>query len=74
MSKAIIGILAVAGIFHLLLVIVPIMNTLRASISGKSKSGVHFFCCFHPLVSLFFSFVLDRACIKAKLMNLLRVI
>ncbi|MGI9319359.1 MAG: hypothetical protein ACR2QW_18675 [bacterium] len=37
MSKAIIGALAVAGIFHLLLVIVPIINTLRASISGKSK-------------------------------------
>jgi hypothetical protein len=37
MSKEIIGILAVAGIFHLILVIVPVMNTLRASISSKSK-------------------------------------
>ena len=37
MSKALIGILAVVGIFHLLLVIVPVRNTLRAPISGKSK-------------------------------------
>ena len=37
MSQAIIGILVVVGIFHLLLVIVPIINTLRAPISGKSK-------------------------------------
>ena len=37
MSKTIIGILAVAGIFHLILIIVPILDTLRASISGKSK-------------------------------------
>ena len=37
MSTAIIGFLAVTGIFHLILVVVPIMNTLRASISGISK-------------------------------------
>jgi len=37
MSKVQIGMLAVAGIIHLLLVIVPIVTTVRASISAKSK-------------------------------------
>jgi hypothetical protein len=37
MSKAIIGFLAVAGAFHLILIIMPVMRTLGASISAKSK-------------------------------------
>ena len=37
MDKALIGFLAVLGIFHLLLVVVPITTTLRTSISGRSK-------------------------------------
>ena len=37
MSSAIIGILAVVAIAHVLLVIVPLLATLRAPISGKSK-------------------------------------
>jgi hypothetical protein len=37
MDKALIGFLVVLGILHLLLVVVPITTTLRASISGKSK-------------------------------------
>jgi len=37
MDKALIGFLGVFGILHLLLVVVPVTTTLRASISGKSK-------------------------------------
>ena len=37
MDKALTGLLGVFGILHLLLVVVPVTTTLRASISGKSK-------------------------------------
>ena len=37
MDKALTGLLGVFGIFHLLLVVVPVTTTLRASISAKSK-------------------------------------
>lgn len=37
MDKALTGFLGVFGILHLLLVVVPVTTTLRASISGKSK-------------------------------------
>ncbi len=37
MDKAIVGFLIVVGFLHLLLIVVPINTTLRASISVKSK-------------------------------------
>ena len=37
MSNALKGILIVFGIAHLLLVVIPVLNTLYASISAKSK-------------------------------------
>ena len=37
MDKALIGILGVAGILHLILVLVPVRDTLGASISLQSK-------------------------------------
>jgi hypothetical protein len=37
MDKALIGFLGLLGILHLLLVVVPVTTTLRASISAKSK-------------------------------------
>jgi len=37
MDKALIGFLVVFGLLHLLIVVVPITTTLRATISGKSK-------------------------------------
>ena len=43
MDKAIVGFLIVFGFLHLLLIVVPINTTLRASISVKSKI---FWCVF----------------------------
>jgi hypothetical protein len=43
MDKAMVGFLSVLGILHLLLIVVPISTTLRASISAKSKL---FWCAF----------------------------
>jgi len=43
MSNALIGFLVLFGISHLLLIAIPIINTLKASISGKSKT---FWCLF----------------------------
>lgn len=37
MDNAIIGLLFVIGVFHLLLIIIPIITTLRAAISRTSK-------------------------------------
>ena len=47
MDKAIVGVLAVFGILHLLLIVVPISTTLRASISAKGKI---FWCAFLVLL------------------------
>ena len=49
MGSALIGFLAVAGIFHILLVIIPVMATLRAPISGKSKA---IWCAFLLLIPI----------------------
>ncbi len=43
MGNALLGFLIVFSVFHLLLVAIPIMNTLKGSISGKSKL---FWCLF----------------------------
>ena len=37
MDNALIGFIIIFGTFHLLLVVIPIINTLRASISATSK-------------------------------------
>lgn len=49
MDSALIGFLIVFGAFHLLLVVPPIMNTFKASISAKSKI---FWCLFLMLLPL----------------------
>jgi hypothetical protein len=52
MSKAVIGVFAIVSIFHLLLVIVPIMNVLRASISPKSKLSWCLFLVLLPFIGV----------------------
>lgn len=52
MDKALIGFLGVLGIFHLLLVVIPITTTLRASISSKSKILWCAFLTFLPFVGV----------------------
>lgn len=50
MDKALIGFLGILGILHLLLVVVPVTTTLRASISIKSKM---LWCAFLVLLPFF---------------------
>ena len=50
MDKALIGFLGLFGILHLLLVVVPITTTLRATISGKSKLLWCAFLVFLPFI------------------------
>jgi hypothetical protein len=52
MDNTLIGFLGVFGIFHLLLVVVPITTTLRASISGKSKILWCAFLAFLPFIGV----------------------
>jgi hypothetical protein len=52
MDSALIGFLVVFGAFHILLVAVPIMNTLRAPISLKSKIFWCLFLIFLPLIGV----------------------
>jgi hypothetical protein len=52
MDKALVGFLVLFGILHLLLVVVPIITTLRASISGKSKILWCSFLMFLPLIGV----------------------
>lgn len=52
MSKAVIGVFAIVSILHLLLAIVPIMNTLRASISRKSKLSWCLFLVLFPFIGV----------------------
>lgn len=52
MDKASIGILTVVGIFHFMLVVVPMMNTLRASISTTSKLAWCAFLVLLPFVGV----------------------
>jgi len=50
MDKALIGFLIIFGILHLLLVVIPITTTLRATISGKSKILWCAFLVFLPII------------------------
>ena len=52
MDKAIIGFLIIFGILHLLLVVIPIATTLRATISGKSKILWCAFLVFLPFIGV----------------------
>ena len=52
MDKALVGFLVVFGAFHLILVAVPVMNTLQASISGKSKLFWSLFLVLLPLIGV----------------------
>ena len=54
MEKAIIGFLVVFGFLHLLLVVIPIRTTLRASISTKSKICWCAFLVFLPFIAVAF--------------------
>ena len=53
MSKALIGFLVVFGTWHLVLVAIPITNTLKASISIKSKIFWCAFLIFLPFIGVF---------------------
>jgi len=52
MDNALIGFLVILGILHLLLVVVPITTTLRASISGKGKILWCAFLVFLPFIGV----------------------
>ncbi len=52
MDKALIGFLAVLAILHLILVVVPITTTLRASISAKSKISWCTFLVLFPFIGV----------------------
>ncbi|MEM7282603.1 MAG: hypothetical protein AAF438_13350 [Pseudomonadota bacterium] len=52
MDKALIGVLAVLGVFHLLLIIVPAVNTLKSPISTKSKIAWCAFLILLPLIGV----------------------
>ncbi len=52
MDKALTGFLILFGILHLVLVVVPISTTLRASISAKSKFLWCSFLVFLPLIGV----------------------
>ena len=52
MSNALIGFLILFGISHFLLVVIPITNTLQASISRKSKIFWCLFLLFAPLLGV----------------------
>lgn len=53
MSKALIGFLVVFGVSHLFLILVPLKDTLRASISVKSMIFWCLFLIFLPFIGVF---------------------
>ena len=57
MSKALIGFLVVFGSFHLFLIVIPLRDTLRASISTGSKLA---WCLFLALLPFIGAFVFHR--------------
>ena len=57
MSKTLIGFLAVVGIFHLFLIVIPIKDTAQAPISAKSKVA---WCLFLILIPIIGAFVFHR--------------
>jgi hypothetical protein len=54
MTKALIGFLAVIGIVHLFLIVIPVKDTLQASISIKSKVFWCSFLILLPIIGAFF--------------------
>ncbi len=52
MDNALMGFLVVFGAFHLILVAIPITNTLQASISGTSKLFWSLFLMLLPLIGV----------------------
>jgi hypothetical protein len=52
MSTALTGFLIVFGVAHFVLIVIPIINTLQAPISGKSKVFWCLFLIFLPLVGV----------------------
>ena len=54
MDSALIGFLILFGLFHLLLIVVPINTTLRASISVKSKLAWCTFLAILPIIGVVF--------------------
>ena len=54
MSSALIGILGLLAIVHLLLVIIPIIHTIRAPISGRSKLAWYAFLLLLPFIGVFY--------------------
>ena len=57
MSKALIGFLAVVGVIHLFLIVIPVKDTLQAPISVKSKFA---WCLFLILLPIIGAFVFHR--------------
>ena len=57
MSKALIGFLVLVGSVHLFLIVVPVKDTLQASISVKSKIA---WCLFLILLPIIGAFVFHR--------------
>ena len=57
MSRSLIGFLAVIGIIHLFLIVIPLKDTLQASISKKSKLA---WCLFLLLLPVIGAFVFHR--------------
>lgn len=53
MTKALIGFLAVTGIVHLFLIVIPLKDTIQAPISKKSKLFWCSFLIFLPVIGAF---------------------
>ena len=53
MTKALIGFLAVTGIVHLFLIVIPLKDTIQAPISIKSKVSWCLFLIFLPIIGAF---------------------
>ena len=54
MDKALVGILVVFGFLHLLLLVIPVITTARATISTRSKMLWILFLLFLPLIGVAF--------------------
>jgi hypothetical protein len=63
MDSALKGFLLLFGVFHLLLIVVPINTTLRASISAKSKLAWCAFVATLPIIGVVFFHIRFRASI-----------
>ena len=53
MSKSLIGFVAVIGIVHLFLIVIPLKDTLQACISTKSKVAWSLFVILLPIIGAF---------------------